>query len=127
MCPTTTTAEDNANNDRDGDDDERFSKSSKSPRARGSTCQSIPRTCGSNVGTPRPRARDAGTTRPCARVVVILRTPARDKRPVYDVPHTGGSSHDVVLDGGSHVDVQRGTSDDDDIPDLHLDHGCDTP
>ena len=116
MCPTTTTSEDGAYNV-DDDDDERFSESSKSPRAKGSTCQSIPRSRGSDVGTPRPRARDAGTPRPRATNEDIPRTPARDKRPVHDVPHTGGSSRDVQLGGG----------DDDDDPDLHQDHGCDTP
>ena len=44
------------------------------------------------------------------------------------VPHTGGSSHDVALDGGGHIDVQLAEGDDDDVPnDLNLDHGCDTP
>ena len=84
---------------------------------------------------PRPRARDAGTPRPRARNVDIPRTPTRDERSVYkvprlshEVPHTGGSFHDVALNGDGHVDVQLGEGDDDDVPnDLNLEHGYDTP
>ena len=135
LCPTTTAAENDTNHD--DDDDESFSKSSESPRARGSTCQNIPRSCASDRSMPRPPVRSED----------ILLTPVRDHRPTsvplagggpLDVTHGGGGPLDVTHDGGGPLDVTHGgggpfdaqprDGDDDDHPDdLHLDHGCETP
>ena len=112
LCPTTTAAEDNPNHDDDGD--ESYSERPKSPRARGSTCQSI----------PRPLASDE---RLLARSKDVLMTPVRDERP-FNVPPTGGGSRNVIHGGGAPFDVQPRDGDDDDVhDDLHIDHGCETP
>ena len=125
LCPTTTAAENDTNHD--DDSEESFSKSSKSPRARGSTCQSIPRSCASDRSMPRPPVRNED----------ILLTPVRDKRRTnvplagggpFDVTHDGGGPFDVTHDGGGPFDAQSHDGDHDDVPDdLHLDHGCETP
>ena len=130
LSPTTSPTQTNpVYHDDDSGDDATISDCSKSPRARGSKCQTIPRPHVSDVKNPRQHGRD----------VADLLTPVRDKR-LACVPRTGGGSFDVVPGGGGSFDVPPGgggtfdvppgEGDDDYVPDdLHhnLDHGCETP
>ena len=115
LCSTTTTAKNDTNHDNDSD--ENLSKSSESPRARGSTCQNIPMSCVSDRSMPRPSVTNED----------ILWTPVRDKKPT-NVPLAGGGPFDVIHGSGSPFDARPRNSDNDDVPDdLHLDHGSETP
>ena len=120
LSPTASPTQNPVHHDDDSGDDVTSSDSYKSPRARGSKCQTIPRPHVSDVNNPRPRDRDAAD----------LLTPVRDKG-LACVPRAGGGSFDVVRGGGGTFDVPPGVGDDDNVLDdlhhHHLDHGCETP